>query len=89
MLKEKITGMINSQDDDGMTPLHLSILSGQSKVTRKLIQRGAEKEIKNNEGKTAGDLINESKRLQMTSIFEKKDCFSNWKVKFTKDKVVD
>jgi palmitoyltransferase len=37
---------INSQDLDGLTPLHLAVLSGNSRVVKRLLVKGSDKKIK-------------------------------------------
>lgn len=54
-LKDKI----NMQDREGMTPLHVAVQNGTPEQVKALLQAGADKSIKNNEGKTARDLIEE------------------------------
>jgi len=44
----------------GCTPLHLAISSGNGKVVRRLLVKGADKNIKNNEGKLPIDIAREN-----------------------------
>ena len=38
-------GSINTQDEDGHTPLHLAALSGNSRIVRNLLIKGADRSI--------------------------------------------
>ena len=49
--KEKVD--INLKNEDGLTPLMLSIMANQNEITEILIRKGANLELKDNEGKTA------------------------------------
>lgn len=43
---------INSTDENGWTPLHTSVFIGEFEITKKLLENGADTEIKNNNGET-------------------------------------
>lgn len=44
---------INKPDQEGfLTPLHLGVISGNSKLVRKLLIKGADKKLKDKGGKT-------------------------------------
>ncbi len=51
--------MLNEQDDEGNTALHNEVLDRQLPRFRDLVKQGARYDIKNNDGKTALDLIRE------------------------------
>ena len=70
MLKERKESLVNAQDDDGMTPLHLAVLSGKGRIVRKLKQRGASTLIKNAEGQTPLDLL-EAEHQTMSCLTDK------------------
>lgn len=44
---------MNAQDQDGNTPLHAAARKGFSDVVELLLAHGADRDIKNNNGKTA------------------------------------
>jgi len=46
---------INKQKNDGYTPLMLAARWGRIEVVRELLKRGAKKDLKDNDGKTAYD----------------------------------
>ena len=41
---------INEQDNEGLTPLHLGCMSGNSRVVKRLILKGAKKDLRNIKG---------------------------------------
>ena len=47
---------INKQKDDGWTPLMMAAIYGKIEVVRELLKRGAKKELKDKDGKTAYDM---------------------------------
>jgi len=63
---------LNAQDREGLSPLHLAVMSGKNflndkylstynitertRIIKKLLQKGADKKIKDNKGRTAFDL---------------------------------
>ena len=51
---------INKRDNEGLTPLHLGCMSGNSRVVKRLLIKGADKTIKDAHGKTAADIANEN-----------------------------
>jgi len=55
-------GDINQQDESGDTPLHVAAGTMMKKSMEHLIFRGADQEVRNNDGKTAGDLSKEVER---------------------------
>lgn len=42
--------MINLQDHEGYAPLHLATMTGNARIVKKLILKGADKFIKSNKG---------------------------------------
>jgi hypothetical protein len=52
--------IINIQDQDGMTALHLASLSGNIKIAKKLLLRGADRELKDGRGQTPSELALEN-----------------------------
>lgn len=65
----------NEQDyDSKLTPLHLAAISGNPKVIRKLLAKGADRSLKNSEGKRAIDLARENEYEGIAQILQDK----NW-----------
>jgi len=50
ILSETIS-TLNLRDNDGNTPLMVAVTYGNTKVVRRLLMKGADRYIKNNEGK--------------------------------------
>jgi len=55
-----VTDLDKTDKGDGFTALHLAVLSGSSKVVRKLLIKGCNKDLRDNKGKTPLDLAEES-----------------------------
>jgi len=51
--------MDKPDQEGGLTPLHLGVISGNSRLVRKLLIKGANKNTKDKNGKTAFDLAKE------------------------------
>ena len=49
-----------ADEEGGLTPLHLAVISGNSKVVRKLLIKGADKNKKDKSGKLPADLAKEN-----------------------------
>jgi ankyrin repeat protein len=52
--------ILNSDNELGMTPLHLATLAGSIRLVRKLLLRGADKYKQDFSGKIPLDIANES-----------------------------
>ncbi|CAD8104874.1 unnamed protein product [Paramecium sonneborni] len=48
--------LLDIKDVEGLTALHLATMSGNSRIVKKLLLQGADRNIKNNEGQTAADI---------------------------------
>ncbi|CAD8089631.1 unnamed protein product [Paramecium primaurelia] len=48
--------LLDIKDAEGLTALHLATMSGNSRIVKKLLLQGANRNIKNNEGQTAADI---------------------------------
>jgi hypothetical protein len=59
--------VINSQDNDGLTCLHMAAASGEKETVEFLLDNGADLKIKNNKGQTAIDL---AKSFAHTDIYK-------------------
>lgn len=54
----------------GMAPLHLAVLSGNSKVVRRLLQSGCDRSLTNLKGQTALDLAVEKGYVSIAKMIE-------------------
>ena len=80
---------INIKNDEGNTPLHLSVFSGnffnfileKSKLIRKLVSKGADLNIKNNNGLTPLELAKARKIYNIVDLLESND-FSGMESQF-------
>lgn len=66
---------VNAQDKEGLTPLHLAVISGNSfyklantHLVRKLLQKGASKIIKDNKNRDASTLAKEKDKLEIYNL---------------------
>ena len=62
---------LNTEDEKGYTPLHLSLNSGSLEVMETLIKHGATINAKNKEGKTPLKLALEMDRKDMANLLRK------------------
>ena len=69
-LLEKKQVLINIQDSDGFTPLHLAVISGISKIVLLLLQKGALTNIRNKKGETPMELALKKKRIEIYNILK-------------------
>ena len=60
----------NTRDQEGRTPLHLAVMSGNEKVIRKLIITGASLEIKDKKDRTPLILAQESSARPIVKMLE-------------------
>jgi ankyrin repeat protein len=51
---------INHPDNEGLTPLHLGSMSGNSRVVKRLLIKGADRNIKDNKGFLPSDIAKEN-----------------------------
>ncbi len=68
---------INSVDNNNLTPLHYAIKSGNEKIIKKLLVRGADKFIKSKDGLSCFDMAKELKNNDIIQFLEHKNCFFN------------
>jgi palmitoyltransferase len=68
--EEKRKNFIDSQDSQGLTPLHLSISSKSSRIVLKLLQNGASSDIEDKKGKTPLALAIEKKQRDIAIIIK-------------------
>jgi ankyrin repeat protein len=69
---------INARDVDGATCLHYSINRRCLKTVKKLVMRGADKNILKNDGKSAYDLAIESDNFEIAKILRPKNCLKKY-----------
>lgn len=60
----------NADSDLGMTPLHLAVSAGSIRLVRKLLLRGANKNVKDFSGRTPLDIANDNKFDTIKSMLE-------------------
>ena len=68
---------INSIDNNNLTPLHYAIKSGNEKIIKKLLVRGADKFIKSKDGLSCFDMAKKLKKNDIVKFLEHKNCFFN------------
>lgn len=61
---------LNSQNTEGLTALHLATLSESSKIVKKLVQRGADVNMKDIKGRTPYDLALEKNKFVIVDMFK-------------------
>lgn len=61
---------INAQDIEGHTPLHLAVLSANTRVVRLLLLKGAERNIKNNIEKNAIDIAKDNQSNDLIDMLK-------------------
>jgi len=59
---------VNARDIGGYTPLHVAALTDARKVARLLLQNGADRSTKANNGHTASDLAKQAHHEQFEGI---------------------
>ena len=59
---------LNSQDNEGMTALHFAALNNSYRVARNLILRGANKSLKDKQGRSPCDIALSKQNLQIKAI---------------------
>jgi len=64
---------LNDQNSDGLTSLHLAILSENTNMVKKLIQRGADITIKDYKNRTAFDLAVEKHKLKIIEMLKESE----------------
>lgn len=68
-------GDINVQDKEGLSPLHLGCMSGNSRVVRRLLIKGADRALKDNKDKTASDIAKENDFNNIDKMLKEKNSF--------------
>ena len=63
---------------EGLTPLHLAVISGNSRVVRKLLLRGADKTILDNNRKKPIDIALENEFNNIAQMLETRNCFAEY-----------
>lgn len=62
--------LANEQSRSGWSPLHSAAVMGHAQVVGLLLESGANPRLKNNQGKTAGDLAKERNKLEVSRKIE-------------------
>lgn len=55
-------------DGEGLTPLHLAVLAGNSKIVKKLLVKGADRMIKDQTLSTPADLARKNEYVNILSM---------------------
>lgn len=58
-----------------MTPLHLGVISGNSRIVKRLLLKGANKKARDNSGKTPADIARENEYFNIMSMIQQKKGF--------------
>ena len=64
---------MNKQDKDGLTPLHVAVLSNNKRLVKLLLFRGADMKLETNEGNTAASLAQENGYSEIEKILIDRD----------------
>lgn len=67
--------IINIQDQDGMTALHLAAMTGNIRIVKKLLLRGANKTLKDAKDQTPSNLAEEGQYMAIVELFAESNCF--------------
>lgn len=66
---------INQPDFEGLTPLHLGCMSGNSRVVKRLLVKGANKFLTDNKGMTPADIAKENNFTNIEKMLNDKTSF--------------
>ncbi|EAR94876.1 DHHC zinc finger protein (macronuclear) [Tetrahymena thermophila SB210] len=77
-LVSKMKDKLNNADGEGLTPLHLAVISGNARVVRKLLQRGANRNALDNNQKTPAQLADENEFHNIQQMLEKTGGFQEY-----------
>lgn len=59
---------INQADNEGLTPLHLGAMSGNSRIVKRLLLKGADKSLTDLKNKTAMDIAKDNEFNNIESM---------------------
>jgi ankyrin repeat protein len=65
---------INAKNKEGFTPLHFAVISQNQSMIKKLLIKGADSSIRNNQSYTASDLAKQKNNQQINNIFKGNNC---------------
>lgn len=69
---------MNVQDKDGsFTPLHLAVISGNVRIVRRLLLKGASRTLKDKKGKTPIDLAREQQSTNLINLLRENIWWEN------------
>jgi palmitoyltransferase ZDHHC13/17 len=70
---------LDAQDSQGLTPLHLAVISEKSKLIKKLIHQGADRYIRDKKNRTPFHLAIEKNKQSIAEMLEEpQSCFLNF-----------
>jgi palmitoyltransferase ZDHHC13/17 len=61
---------VNVQDNDGLTPLHLAVMSERTGIIKKLLHKGARRDLKDKKGRTPKQLAEEKGKNLISDMLE-------------------
>ena len=61
---------INTAQLQGYTPLHYAAVNGLETIARRLLERGADRSVRDKTGKTASDLAREKGHLDLADLLQ-------------------
>ena len=67
--------LVNAQDKDGVTLLHLAAEKGSAKVCNYLMQKHAQLSVVDAEGRTPCDLVSQDSPIRQKGVFERRSIF--------------
>lgn len=61
---------INSQDTEGLTPLHLAVMGGNPRIVKNLLIKGSNRNTKDKKDRTAYDIAKEMENTVMIKLLK-------------------
>lgn len=66
---------INMPDNEGLCPLHLACMSGNSRVVKRLLIKGAKKNLKDHKGLTPNEIAKENEFLNIDRMLTEENSW--------------